>query len=74
MQACIHYGTPLLTDEPVRQEWAFAMSARYISYEKRGRPTREELIEVIFESYIKITNAMKQLDNIYRREFYYRNQ
>lgn len=53
---------------------AFAMSARYISYEKRGRPTREELIEVIFESYIKITNAMKQLDNIYRREFYYRNQ
>ena len=53
---------------------SFIMAARYISYAKRGRPTREEMMTVIFDSYIKITNALRQLDDIYKREFHYRNQ
>ena len=44
------------------------MSARYISYGAQGRPTREEAMEVIIESYISITKAIKKLENIYKRE------
>ena len=49
------------------------MSA-YISYDAQGRPTREEVIEAIFESHIKITQAIKKLENIYKRELNYRKK
>ena len=39
-----------------------------MSYIKTGCPTREELTETIFETYISITRSIQKLENIYRRE------
>lgn len=50
------------------------MSPRYVSYERQGRPTREEAIETIMESYINLTRSIKRLENIYKREFIYRKK
>ena len=50
------------------------MSARYISYDSLGRPTREEAMTAIFESYINITKSIKQLENIFKRERNYQRK
>ncbi len=52
----------------------FFMSARYISYDAQGRPTREEAMTAIIESYINITKSIKQLENIFKREQNYRRK
>ena len=50
------------------------MSARYISFDAQGRPTREEAMKVIIESYINITKSIKQLENIFKREQNYQRK
>ena len=50
------------------------MSARYISYETQGRPTREEAMTAIFESYMNITKSIKRLENIFKREQNYQRK
>jgi len=50
------------------------MSASYVSYNAQGRPTREETMETIFETYIHLTRAMQKIENIYKREFNYRRK
>ncbi len=50
------------------------MSARYMSYNAQGRPTREEIVESVFESYINLNRAIKKLENIYKRELNYRKK
>ena len=44
------------------------------SQQKQGRPTREEIIETVFESYINLTRAIKSLEQIYKREYNYRSK
>ena len=46
----------------------------YISYKAQGRPTREEIIEAVFESYLNMTRAIKKLEKIYKRELNYRKR
>ena len=50
------------------------MSSSYISYNAQGRPTREETMEVVFETYIRLTRAMKKIENIYKREYNWRKK
>ena len=50
------------------------MPYKYFSYERKGRPTREETIEVVFDTYLKMTQTMKKLENIFRREHEYRKK
>ena len=44
------------------------MAIRYVPYGSIARPTREETMEMLFETYLVLKKQMKKLENIVVRE------
>ena len=50
------------------------MTLKYVRVGATSRPTRDEAMETIFDSYIQIKKILKKLENIYLREYNYKHK
>ena len=50
------------------------MAAKYVRVGATSRPTREETMETLYDSYLHIKKILKKMEDIYNRETNYRRK